>query len=55
MESERPVGFWKFGSEYSRRAPLATWSIEDGTRPSSSVATEANSGRYTEKACSAPR
>ena len=44
-----------FSRLLKERIIFITGPIEDGTRPWSSVATEANSGRYTENACSAPR
>ena len=52
----RPVGFWKFGSTYRKRAPSSIFGVSaDGTSPSSSEVTETKFGSNSENACSAPR
>ncbi len=52
----RPVGFWKFGSTYRKRAPSSSFGVSAaGTSPCSSDVTETNCGSNNENACSAPR
>ncbi|CFN62618.1 Uncharacterised protein [Bordetella pertussis] len=54
--SVRPVGFWKFGSAYRKRAPSASSAvIASGTRPPSSVGIGTYFGWYRLNDCSAPR
>ncbi len=51
----RPVGFWKLGSTYMKRVPRGNAATASGSGPSASPATDANSGSFGLKACSAPR
>ncbi|MNY82876.1 hypothetical protein D3C86_2252410 [compost metagenome] len=55
----RPVGFWKLGSTYKKRAllaPVPTLAFRSSiSTPSSSLATDTTFGSMGVKACSAPR